>query len=91
MIGVVEENNGTGKKLRTPGLKIAAKSGSAQNSQFKTTHAWIAGYFPVDNPEVVFVVFLQGAGSGGSVAGAVAKEFIDEYLRLYGKNEKGEK
>ena len=91
MIGVVEENNGTGKRLRTPGLKIAAKSGSAQNSQFKTTHAWIAGYFPVDNPEVVFVVFLQGAGSGGSVAGAVAKEFIDEYLRLYGKNEKGEK
>lgn len=47
MIGVVEEKNGTGKILRTEGLKIAAKSGSAQNSQFKETHAWVAGYFPL--------------------------------------------
>ena len=85
MIGVVEEKNGTGKILRTEGLKIAAKSGSAQNSQFKETHAWVAGYFPVDNPEIVFVVLLQGAGSGGAVAGSVAKAFIDEYLSLYGK------
>lgn len=83
MIGVVEEKNGTGKILRTEGLKIAAKSGSAQNSQFKETHAWVAGYFPADNPEIVFVVLLQGAGSGGAVAGGVAKEFIDEYLSLY--------
>lgn len=85
MIGVVEEKNGTGKILRTEGLKIAAKSGSAQNSQFKETHAWVAGYFPADNPEIVFVVLLQGAGSGGAVAGSVAKAFIDEYLSLYGK------
>ena len=84
MIGVVEEKNGTGKILRTEGLKIAAKSGSAQNSQFKETHAWVAGYFPADNPEIVFVVLLQGAGSGGAVAGSVAKAFIDEYLSLYG-------
>lgn len=83
MLGVVEQDNGTGKTLRTKGLRIAAKSGSAQNSQFKTTHAWVAGYFPVEDPKIVFVVFLQGAGSGGSVAGAVAKQFIDEYLRLY--------
>lgn len=85
MIGVVEEKNGTGKILRTEGLKIAAKSGSAQNSQFKETHAWVAGYFPADNPEIVFVVLLQGAGSGGAVAGGVAKAFIDEYLSLYGE------
>lgn len=85
MIGVVEENNGTGKVLRTKGVKIAAKSGSAQNSQFKETHAWVAGYFPADNPEIVFVVLLQGAGSGGAVAGGVAKTFIDEYLSLYGE------
>lgn len=83
MIGVVEDKNGTGKILRTPNLKIAAKSGSAQNSQFKETHAWVAGYFPVEDPEIVFVVMLQGAGSGGAVAGRVAKEFIDEYLSLY--------
>ena len=42
MIGVVEEKNGTGKILRTEGLKIAAKSGSAQNSQLRgLTHGWL--------------------------------------------------
>lgn len=85
MIGVVEEKNGTGKVLKTEGLKIAAKSGSAQNSQSKETHAWVAGYFPTENPEIVFVVLLQGAGSGGAVAGSVAKAFVDEYLSLYKK------
>ena len=83
MIGVVEEKNGTGKILRTEGLKIAAKSGSAQNSQFKETHAWVAGYFPADNPEIVLWYFFKEAGSGGAVAGSVAKAFIDEGIRPY--------
>lgn len=97
MIAVVENKKGTGKRLRTEGLKIAAKSGSAQNSQFEETHAAIAGYFPVDNPEIVFAVLLQGAGGGGAVAGSLAKKFIDEYRFLYygiekeGENDKIEK
>lgn len=97
MIAVVENKKGTGKRLRTKGLKIAAKSGSAQNSQFDETHAEIAGYFPVDNPEIVFAVLLQGAGGGGAVAGSLAKKFIDEYRFLYygiekeGENDKIEK
>lgn len=91
MIGVVEEKKGTGKRLRTNNLKIAAKSGSAQNSQFSETHAWMAGYFPVENPEIVFAVVLQGAGGGGAVAGALAKRFIDEYQYLYNGVERPKK
>ncbi|MFA6709150.1 MAG: penicillin-binding protein 2 [Fusobacterium sp.] len=83
MIGVVEDKHGTGKRLKTKNLKIAAKSGSAQNTHFKETHAEIAGYFPVGNPEIVFAVLLQGAGGGGSIAGALTKKFIDEYQFLY--------
>lgn len=78
----VAEDNGTTKIMRTPGINIGAKSGSAQNAQSKETHAWVAGYFPVEDPEVVFVVLLEGAGGGGKVAGGVAKQFVDKYLEL---------
>ena len=82
MINTVESPNGTAKALRTEGLQIAAKTGSAQNSQFKKTHAWAAGYFPAKNPEIVFVSFAEGAGGGGSIAAPAAKRFIDKYLEL---------
>ncbi|MEG1364743.1 MAG: penicillin-binding transpeptidase domain-containing protein [Cetobacterium sp.] len=85
LVATVDEYNGTTKALRTKGLKVAAKSGSAQNSQFKLTHAWVAGYFPADDPEIVFTVLLEGAGGGGAMAGGVAKKFVDKYLEYYGK------
>lgn len=78
----VADNNGTTTILRTPGVNVAAKSGSAQNAQSKVTHAWVAGYFPVENPEVVFVVLLENAGGGGKIAGGLAKKFVDKYLEL---------
>ena len=78
----VADDNGTTKIMRTSGVNIGAKSGSAQNAHSKETHAWVAGYFPVENPEVVFVVLLEGAGGGGRVAGGVAKKFVDKYFEL---------
>lgn len=78
----VADSNGTTTILKTEGINIGAKSGSAQNAHSKLTHAWVAGYFPVENPEVVFVVLLEGAGGGGKVAGGVAKKFVDKYLEL---------
>jgi penicillin-binding protein 2 len=80
LIAAVEQNNGTTRILRTPKMKVAAKSGSAQNPHSKLTHAWAAGYFPADNPEIVFLCLLEGAGSGGHMAGGMTKLFIDKYL-----------
>ncbi|MDX8336482.1 penicillin-binding protein 2 [Candidatus Cetobacterium colombiensis] len=89
LINTVEKNNGTTKSLRTPGLVIGAKSGSAQNSRFDETHALVAGYFPADKqPKIVFTVLLEGAGGGGSVAGGVAKKFVDKYLEYYNEEMK---
>lgn len=82
LIATVEQNNGTTTILRTPGVKVAAKSGSAQNSQSKETHAWVAGYFPANNPEIVFTAILEGAGSGGAVAGNLTKQFIKKYFEI---------
>ena len=88
LIATVAQDNGTTKVLRTPGMKVAAKSGSAQNPHSKTTHAWVAGYFPADNPEIVFSVILEGAGGGGAMGGGMARKFIDKYLEIKNR-EKG--
>lgn len=84
----VAENNGTTTILRTEGIAVGAKSGSAQNAHSKTTHAWVAGYFPVKDPEIVFLALLEGAGGGGKVAGGVAKKFVDKYYEK--KNRKND-
>lgn len=82
LIATVSQDNGTTKVLRTKGMKVAAKSGSAQNAHSKITHAWAAGYFPADDPEIVFATILEGAGGGGAVAGGMARKFIDKYLEI---------
>lgn len=74
LIATVAQNNGTTKILRRKDITVAAKSGSAQNAHSKTTHAWVAGYFPAEDPEIVFTVVLEGAGGGGAMGGAMAKK-----------------
>ena len=83
LIATVDQNNGTTRIMKNPYVKVAAKSGSAQNPHSKLTHAWVAGYFPADkDPEVVFVCLLEGAGGGGVMAGGMAKRFLDKYLEV---------
>jgi len=78
----VSAPNGTVKALRTKDVKVAAKTGSAQNAHYDETHAWVAGFFPVKDPEIVFVTLVEGGGGGGSTSGPVAKAFVDKYLEL---------
>ncbi|WP_427170253.1 penicillin-binding protein 2 [Fusobacterium nucleatum] len=83
LIATVDQSNGTTRIMKNPYVKVAAKSGSAQNPHSKLTHAWVAGYFPADeDPEIVFVCLLEGAGGGGVMAGGMAKRFLDKYLEL---------
>jgi penicillin-binding protein 2 len=39
-------------------------------------HAWFIGYAPADNPKIAFCVFVEYGGSGGQVAGAIARDVI---------------
>lgn len=82
LVATVDQDNGTTKILRNPYLKVAAKSGSAQNPHSKLTHAWVAGYFPDKDPEIVFVCLLEGAGGGGLIAGGMTKKFLTKYLEI---------
>lgn len=88
LVQTVEAKDGTAKRLRTEGVRVAAKTGSAQNSKYKEPHSWVSGYFPADKPEIVFTAFIEGGGSGGKDAAEVAKVFIDAYLEKSKKNKK---
>ncbi|WP_455045293.1 penicillin-binding protein 2 [Leptotrichia trevisanii] len=74
---------GTVKLLRIGGYPVSAKTGTAQNSGFGDNHSWIAGYFPSDNPQIVFVSIVEGGGYGGVASGNVALKFILKYRDKY--------
>ena len=74
---------GTAKLLRIGNYPVSAKTGTAQNSGFGDNHSWIAGYFPSDNPQIVFVSIVEGGGYGGVASGNMALKFILKYRDKY--------
>lgn len=73
MIQVVERGTGTAAKM--PGLKVAGKSGSAENPM-GDTHAWFVCFAPADNPRVLILVMIENGGAGGKVAAPIAAEIL---------------
>ena len=74
---------GTAKLLRIGGYPVSAKTGTAQNTGFVDNHSWIAGYFPSDNPQIVFLSIVEGGGYGGVASGDMALKFILKYRDKY--------
>lgn len=80
---VVQDPHGTGyKTVRLKEVAIAGKTGTAEVGGGRPDHAWFAGYVPADRPRVAFAVVLEHGGSGGKVAGPVAREFVRKLLDL---------
>lgn len=74
--------NGTGTKLSKQSYTAAGKTGSAEfNGVKEDSHAWFTGFAPVENPQVVVTVILEGAGSGGDYAVPIAKRIFDAYFK----------
>lgn len=69
----VQSETGTGRLSRVPGLRIAAKTGTAQSGQ-NVTHAWFVGYAPAEKPKIAVSVFLENGGRGGVTAAGVASQ-----------------
>lgn len=82
---VVNEEGGTGGNARVAGLDISGKTGTvqviAQHGWVKSEslpfkfrdHAWFASFAPLNNPQMVVVVFVEHGGHGGSDAAPLAK------------------
>lgn len=76
---VAEDENGTAHRARVEGIRIAAKTGTAQAGKGET-HAWFVGYAPQASPKIAFVVFLEHGGSGGMTPALMVKELIKELM-----------
>ena len=72
--------SGTCKALDIPGLNVCAKSGTAETGiAGERDHSWMTGFYPMDNPEVAFVVFFQNGGEEYTAAPA-ARELL-QYMK----------
>lgn len=93
LLGVVEEDRGTGRAARLRGIRVAGKTGTAQVIQFRERvkdpekvpyerrdHAWFVAYAPADSPSIAVAVLVEHGGSGGRAAAPLAGELIGFWL-----------
>ena len=95
MIGVIENPKGTAKRLKSlKTYPIAAKSGTVElvsldskeeykivrQEEGKRDHAIIIAFGPMPNPKYAVSVVIENGESGGSVAGPVAVNVLNELI-----------
>lgn len=97
LLGVVQEDRGTGHSIRDPSILIAGKSGTAQvvkvadgvnrKAAFRALkakerdHAWFVGYAPADNPQIAVAAIIEHGGHGASVSAPLVHKVISAYLK----------
>jgi peptidoglycan glycosyltransferase len=75
---------GTGTAARIPEVRVAGKTGTAENPH-GPPHAWFAAFAPAEAPRVVVVVVVENGGWGAEAAAPIAREVLEAALA-----EKGE-
>jgi len=80
MLNVVEDPSGTAAWTRLSWLKVAGKTGTAQNSH-GDHHSWYMAYAPADDPKIALAIMVENAGHGGEVSAPIARDFLAEYFR----------
>ena len=91
LIGVVEEEKGTGKNARINNLKIAGKTGTTKklkDNKYEGSDLYIAsfaGFYPADKPKVCMYVMIDEPAYnyyGGSVAAPIFKKIALRYSSI---------
>jgi len=72
-------NAGTGGRARVDGVRVAGKTGTAQNPH-GNDHALFIAFAPVEAPRVAIAVVVENGGHGGEVAAPVAGYAFQTYL-----------
>ncbi len=94
LTAVVEEQGGTGRRARVPGVRVAGKTGTAQVVRLEHTegledeeipiryrdHGWFGAFAPADAPEIAVAVFVEHGLHGSSAAAPVAQRILARYF-----------
>jgi len=79
MLEAVEGEEGTGRAARVAGVRVAGKTGTAQNP-YGEHHAWFVAFAPYEDPTIALAVVVEHAGHGGAVAAPIAGKVLSEYF-----------
>jgi peptidoglycan glycosyltransferase len=85
MTAVVD--SGTGTNAQIPGVKVAGKTGTAQQGEGRKPHAWFVSFAPSDTEAkvAVAVVLEDGGGaaevSGNQLAAPIARAVMEAVLQ----------
>ena len=76
----MEDGGTAGKYFQETEYAIAAKTGTSQRTELDVeNNAWIVGYAPADDPQIVVVVYIQNGYAGAQASPALIK-VIEAYL-----------
>jgi cell division protein FtsI/penicillin-binding protein 2 len=75
---VEDEKEGSGRLAAVPGMRICAKTGTAQvtdpSNRVIDHTTWFASYAPYEKPRYVVLVMVESGKSGGETCAPVARE-----------------
>lgn len=78
MVEVIKRGTGTNASIKN--VRVAGKTGTAENPSGKT-HAWFIGFAPAEDPKIAIAVVLEEDGTtGGKSAAPIARNIIIEAL-----------
>ena len=63
-------------------IKVAAKTGTAEEDKNRSSHTWLVVFAPYDDPQIAITVMIPFGEGSGTPAPAVAQAIIKEYLGL---------
>ncbi len=76
-------DNGAASNARISGVKVAGKTGTAENGSDDPYTLWFTGFAPADNPEVAVAVVVENGGGlgqtgyGNLVAAPIAQKVME--------------
>jgi penicillin-binding protein 2 len=84
MLGDTEDADGTGTHAAVPGLRICAKTGTAQVQDERNVKTglttWFASFAPYEKPRYAVVVMVEDGESGGKTCAPVAHDIYAAIL-----------
>lgn len=85
MISAVNENpnsNAIPENVFVAGKTSTAQTGRYDENNHEYCHAWITGYFPIDDPKYAVTVLVEDGGYGNDAAAPVFREIADSITSL---------